>query len=629
MELTNTDKITIPESGYKFEYAKLKGNTYQQSYSGKNLYQSIGITTASNGLISTLQQDGTLKITGTANADYSNFTGIMTTSLPAGTYTLSMTKTMPFRILLRASNNQNIGVIEPGNTSVTFTTTTTLTSLWIWGYLLTSGTTYNETVGFMLEAGSSGTSFEPYTAGPSPNPDYPQDIKVATGEQTITVAGEETTNTYTVNLGNLELCKISNYQDYIYKSGNDWYVHKEVSKVLLNGGETWRQTWTGDGAKYVYAREDLVLPDSKRQAGYSPNTICQSDQYIATDYNGGSGKSIWQKRADNSFPYLISMIDNTNIGGVGRVFIKNLDIATASELVTSLESNPVSLYYILNTPTDTKITDVTLIGQLEALAEENFTRDDEPTITVSSPNEGLIIDKKDLENEVYAIRHGEDLLWANANYVEPTPSDLPEGYTGYDFIKGDGTAWIDTGIVGKNTIKAETSFNVDDYSSDNFYLLSARAGISPTTNVIAMWVNNSSWFTSGWGNTQSLCSSLTDKSYYWVASDGGYTGPRVWTFENGVLSVDGTVENDKSSATWDTSGSFGNIYMFCRTTSSGVDRIANSRCRLRYMKLWDGDTLVRDFVPCTNDSNVAGLFDKVTQTFYGPANGGAFTAGND
>lgn len=178
----------------------LYGDTYQQTYSGKNLYQSIGITTQSGGLVSSLQTDGKLNITGTATSNSSNFAGTMTTSLPAGTYTLSMTKTMPFRVLLRASNNQNIGIIESGNTSATFTTTTTLNSLWIWGYNLTSGTTYNETVGFQLEVGSTSTSFEPYVGGiPSPNPDYPQEVQTVAGKQTVAVMGKNLFDKNNVN----------------------------------------------------------------------------------------------------------------------------------------------------------------------------------------------------------------------------------------------------------------------------------------------------------------------------------------------------------------------------------------------------------------------------------------------
>lgn len=36
----------------------------------------------------------------------------------------------------------------------------------------------------------------------------------------------------------IELCKIGNYQDYIYKDSNKWYLHKEIGKVASYNGET-------------------------------------------------------------------------------------------------------------------------------------------------------------------------------------------------------------------------------------------------------------------------------------------------------------------------------------------------------------------------------------------------------
>lgn len=41
-----------------------------------------------------------------------------------------------------------------------------------------------------LEEGSTATSYEPYTNGASPNPDYPQDIHCTTGEQTVKIIGK-------------------------------------------------------------------------------------------------------------------------------------------------------------------------------------------------------------------------------------------------------------------------------------------------------------------------------------------------------------------------------------------------------------------------------------------------------
>lgn len=44
-------------------------------------------------------------------------------------------------------------------------------------------------------------------------------------------------------------------------------------------------------------------------------------------------------------------------------------------------------------------------------------------------------------------------------------------------------------------------------------------------------------------------------------------------------------------------------------------------------KLYKNNILVRDFVPCINPSNIVGLFDLVSGTFYDNAGTGTFIAG--
>ena len=66
--------------------------------------------------------------------------------------------------------------------------------------------------------------YEPYTGGiASPNPEYPQEIEVITGENTITISNEDNTQSqiFNINLDNLELCKNNDYQDYIYGTFNN------------------------------------------------------------------------------------------------------------------------------------------------------------------------------------------------------------------------------------------------------------------------------------------------------------------------------------------------------------------------------------------------------------------------
>ena len=194
-----------------------------------------------------------------------------------------------------------------------------------------------------IESGSSPSSYEPYVGGvPAPNPSYPQNVNVVTGVQTITLSDDDsTTQNYIVDLGTLELAKIGDYQDYIYKSGDDWYVHKEIGKVVYNGTENW-SFGTASALRVLVEIETNMEP-------YTTNALCSHLVY-------GNTASASQ---DNVF----------NIGS-NKVYAKATAITTSADSwKTWLATHNVSLYYQLTTPTDTQIIDTVLLSQLNAIHE--------------------------------------------------------------------------------------------------------------------------------------------------------------------------------------------------------------------------------------------------------------------
>lgn len=58
------------------------------------------------------------------------------------------------------------------------------------------------------------------------------------GDWDLQLEKGSTATTYAPYFTPIELCKIGDYQDYIYKSGDDWYVHKEVEKIASYGSES-------------------------------------------------------------------------------------------------------------------------------------------------------------------------------------------------------------------------------------------------------------------------------------------------------------------------------------------------------------------------------------------------------
>lgn len=159
---------------------------------------------------------------------------------------------------------------------------------------------------------------------------------------------------YTINLGSIELAKIGDYQDYIYKSGDDWYVHKEMGEVVLDGSE---DDWKTTGTYNAY----LPISDA---AGRNTSPVYAN--YFIYD----SAASEWGG----------IRFGNTNNNLVFPDAVREL--GTLPDFKTWLSTHNTIVYYQLAAATDTKITDNTLIGQLNAVL--NATPYDGETIIVTT-----------------------------------------------------------------------------------------------------------------------------------------------------------------------------------------------------------------------------------------------------
>lgn len=187
--------LNTPEAPFnKFD---LKGNTYQQTYSGKNLWKPASNGTQTQGGITSVREDGTITLTGTSTSTSTGTSPFydLDTPLPAGTYTYSIKNALPYRLefVMQDSNGTNhFPVIVAGSTSGTITTTWETVKIrnGIGGY--TAGTEINVTIEeLQLEAGSTATDYEPYVGGiPAPNPDYPQEVLNVKHQNMIRLTGK-------------------------------------------------------------------------------------------------------------------------------------------------------------------------------------------------------------------------------------------------------------------------------------------------------------------------------------------------------------------------------------------------------------------------------------------------------
>lgn len=195
---------------YPFISMEVYGDTYQKTYSGKNLLECAS-GTSENGITTSVTNDESLSlnISGTPTAPWGALTSnFYNPSLSAGTYTLCIDKALPFNITFRArvsaTGEWTAWVIPAGSKSATATLGGPQYFSYIYVGGVETGKPLRQTVKIQLVAGSTPDyNFEPYTCGiPSPSPDCPQDIQTATGRQVVVVTGGNGESAeYEINLG--------------------------------------------------------------------------------------------------------------------------------------------------------------------------------------------------------------------------------------------------------------------------------------------------------------------------------------------------------------------------------------------------------------------------------------------
>ena len=443
----------------------LKGNLGQTTYTGKNLLNNTATSQTINGITFTINEDNSVLANGTSTALITfNLIGSNTFTLPAGTYVLSGCPTggsdNSYRIDINNGAEFSQRDYGSGNT-FTLSSDLTVNNVRI---RIASGTTINNLVFKPMIRLSSITNdtYEPYVGGTaSPNPNYPQDIRVVKGDNTINIIGKnlldgeietggwsftygqslskapnnnqlrssnkilvepnkeyifslngnavtqtvryifadkdnivissvvnntgeitipnnckylvfhstelkteyglELTNpmieqnnmattyepyqqqSYVFYLEDLELCKIGDYQDYIYKSNNTWYKYKAIGKVVLDGSENWSYS---SGSTQPFR---LVI-DNIESITQSDTPLVLTNYFTPFEWTGST-------KPDYGITH-----------NVKTIAIKNKDNLTdLANFKTWLSNNNTILYYVLATPTTTEITDLDLIEQLNQL----------------------------------------------------------------------------------------------------------------------------------------------------------------------------------------------------------------------------------------------------------------------
>ena len=177
----------------------------------------------------------------------------------------------------------------------------------------------------------------------------------------------------------IELCKIGDYQDYIFNKSGKWYKHQEIDKLILNGSQNISQA--GSGTRRFNANyTTLGLTNVKEGTNTEETTatLRKCDHFLPPE-----GKSTWGRYY--MYSNWLVFFDTESV------------IADATALASWFTNNNTIIYYVLATPTEVEITEPTLIDQLNTLLYQGQSYFDITNITTITDNVQPTLEVKALE----------------------------------------------------------------------------------------------------------------------------------------------------------------------------------------------------------------------------------------
>ena len=189
-------------------------------------------------------------------------------------------------------------------------------------------------------------------------------------------------------------------------------------------------------------------------------------------------------------------------------------------------------------------------------------------------------------------------------------------YTEVEYLESSGTQYIKTGIAPSANLRLAGKYgHLAQGTLTGGKWVTIFGYFKSTSDSLCLWTNGEN----GWKLNFNRPSILGTKAM---------TAGNVYEFETSgaSMTVDGTLY--PSSATHACSWS-GDLPLFAfYAPNNGGYTTCDSKVRLYSFKIWDGETLVRDFVPVIrNSTGKAGLYDLVSGMFFGNDGTGDFLYG--
>lgn len=181
--------------------------------------------------------------------------------------------------------------------------------------------------------------------------------------------------------------------------------------------------------------------------------------------------------------------------------------------------------------------------------------------------------------------------------------ELPIGYKRLEYVESDGTNHIDTGVIGKSGLSCEGRMSFVVVPNDSTFIGSRRDN-SDTRLYLLHYFQKPTY---GYGKYYQCGTAAKANTIYDFATILK-VGEQRFTWNGGVIGTNNLTDELNTGYT---------MYIFA-LNQVNVQKWP-TKGRLYYLKIWENDVLVRDYIPCMNKEGVCGLWDKVNSTFNSSA----------
>ena len=248
---------------------------------------------------------------------------------------------------------------------------------------------------------------------------------------------------------------------------------------------------------------------------------------------------------------------------------------------------------------------ITENGTTEILPDENKALSKVTVVTdVSSGGASL--------NIAYGETPPEDTskLWIKAN----EPNNIKIGSGTLSYIESTGTQYIDTGYIANQNTKIKCKYQIVGKNTNYDNLFGDFTNIQYSHRYEDNYKNLQLIKWGGQYTTYGSALSSSDVTTLEV-NNGTFT-----FIENGVRTTKTVNENAEFISQY-------SLLLFCNRYYANIsiyDSSTLSKARIYYFQIYEGETLVRDFVPAVDENGVVCLYDNVTKAYFYNQGSGKF-----